>query len=232
MQLTTADIARMMDLSVVKADSDLDQVRQLAEAAKRHRCICAYVMSCYVTRLKALLADAPDVKVGAAVAFPAGAQMTPIKVAETLSLIAEGADELDMVMNIGMLKSGHDDYVEMDVTAVVDAAGGTPLKVIIECHYLTDDEIRRASEICVTAGADFVKTGTGWTETGATLENVALIKSVVGDRCKVKASGGVTDLDTLVEMYRRGAERFGVNLKNGVRILEECASKLGGAVEV
>ena len=234
----------MMDLSAVKTDTDLHAVGKLAEHAKRLNCRCAYVLPCYVARLKALLDDAPGVLVGGAVGFPSGAHATAVKVAEARQLIAEGAGELDMVINVGMLRSGEYAYVEDDVRAVVEAASvptadcvptadwGTLLKVILETHYLTDDQITRGSEICVLAGADFVKTGTGWAETGATLQNIRLIKSAVGNRAQIKASGGVRDLDTLVEMYRLGATRFGVNVKAGVQILDDCAALPGAAVEV
>ena len=232
MQLTAADVARMMDLSAVKADSDLDALRRLADEAKRLNCCCAYALPCCVTRLKDLLEDAPGVLVGAAVGFPSGGHATAIKAAEARQCIADGAGELDVVINVGMLRSGQHGYVEQDIRAVADAAEGTLLKVILETHYLTDDEIRRGSEICVRAGADFVKTGTGWAETGATLHNIALIKSVVGDDAKIKASGGVRDLDTLVRMYQLGARRFGVNLNSGVKILEECAALPGAAAPV
>jgi deoxyribose-phosphate aldolase len=232
MQLTVNDLARMMDLSVVKTDSDLDAVRRLADQARQLNCCCAYVLPCYVSRLSALLDDAPDVLVGAAVGFPTGAHATAIKAAEARQCVADGAGELDMVINVGMLRSGEYDFVEQDIKAVIDAADGTLLKVILETHYLTDDEIRRGSEICVRAGADFVKTGTGWPETGATLQNIALIKSVVGDDAKVKASGGVRDLETLLDMYRLGASRFGVNMQAGVRILQQCGALSGAAVEV
>ena len=232
MQLTPHDIARMMDLSAVKTYTDLETIAQLAKEAKRLNCCCAYVLPCYMPQMKALLADAPDVLLGGTVGFPSGAHTTAIKAAEARQLIADGAGELDMVINVGMLRSGKYDYVENDVRAVVEAAEGTLVKVILETHYLTDDEIRRGSEICVRARADFVKTGSGWAETGATLENVALIKSVVGDDAKIKASGGVRDLDTLVEMVRLGATRFGINVAAGVEILEACAAMPGSAVEV
>lgn len=222
----------MMDLSAVETDTDLRAVRELAEQAKRLTCCCAYVLPCYVARMKALLEDAPGVLVGGAVGFPSGAHTTAVKAAEARQLIAEGAGELDMVINVGMLRSGEYAYVEDDIRAVVEAAQGTLLKVILETHYLTDDQIKRGSEICVRAGADFVKTGTGWAETGATLHNIRLIKSVVGDGAQIKASGGVRDLDTLVAMYRLGATRFGVNMKAGVKILEDCAALPGAAVEV
>ena len=232
MQLTPHDIARMMDLSAVKTDTDLETVRQLAKEAKRLNCCCAYVLPCYMPQMKELLADAPDVLLGGTVGFPSGAHTTAIKAAEARQLIADGAGELDMVINVGMLRSGKYDYVENDIRAVVEAAEGTLVKVILEAHYLTDDEIRRGSEICVRARADFVKTGSGWAETGATLQNIALIKSVVGDDAQVKASGGVRDLETLVEMVRLGATRFGVNIAAGVEIIEKCAAMPGGAVEV
>ena len=232
MQLAVADVARMMDLSAVKTDTDLDAVQQLADHATRLDCYCAYVLPCYVTRLNKLLEDAPDVLVGAAVGFPSGAHATAIKAAEARQCVADGAGELDMVVNVGMLRSGQYDFVEQDIKAVIDAAEGRLVKVILETHYLTDDQIRRGSEVCVRAGADFVKTGTGWAETGATLHNIALIKSVVGDDAKVKASGGVRDLKTLCEMYQLGARRFGVNIESGIRILEECVNMPGAAVQV
>jgi deoxyribose-phosphate aldolase len=232
MQLAVSDLARMMDLSVVKTDSDLDAVRQLADQAKQLNCCCAYVLPCYVSRLKAMLDDAPDVLVGAAVGFPSGAHATEIKVAEARQCVSDGAGELDMVINVGMLRSQQCDFVERDIRAVVDAADGTLVKVILETHYLTDDEICRGSDICVRSGADFVKTGTGWAETGATLHNIALIKSIVGDDANVKASGGVRDLNTLLDMYRLGARRFGVNMKAGVDILAECAARAGAFVDV
>ena len=227
MSLTVNEIARMMDISSVKADTDLATVRELAECAKRFNCICAYVLPCYMSELKTLLADAPDVLLGGAVGFPAGANSSTVKAAEARELLAAGAGELDLVMNVGMLRSARFEYVEDDIRAVIDAADGTLVKVIIEAHYLDDDQIKKASEICVHAGADFVKTGTGWAETGATLHNISLIKSAVGDDIAIKAAGGVRDLETLEEMHRRGATRFGVNVVAGANILEQCRAREG-----
>jgi len=231
MKLTVNDLARMMDLSAVRTDVDRDEIGRLAETAKRYRCICAFVMPCYVRYLRALLDDAPEVGVGGVVGFPSGATTRRIKAAEARELLADGARELDMVINVGLLRSGQYDAARDDVKAVVDAAGETPVKVILEVHYLNDDQIRRGSQLCVEAGAAFVKTGTGWAETGATLHNVALIKSVVGDAAGVKAAGGVRDLETLVEMFRLGATRFGVGLASGEKILQQVAALPGGAVE-
>ena len=232
MKLTVAQLARMMDLSAVRADVEMAEVCRLAEAARKYRCVCAFVMPCYLPELKRLLADAPDVGIGGVVGFPSGATSTATKAAEARQQVAQGATELDMVINIGMLRSGRDRYVEDDIRAVVEAAGGLPVKVILEAHYLSDEQIVRACGIAVRAGAAFVKTGTGWAETGATLHNVALMKSAVGDKAQVKAAGGVCDLDTVVEMIRRGVSRFGVGLDSGVKILRQCAALPGGAVEV
>jgi len=165
------------------------------------------------------------------VGFPSGAHSTAIKVAEAREQLAAGAVELDMVINVGMLRSGRDSFVEEDIRAVANAAGAVPLKVILEAHYLTDDEIVRGSRLAVRAGAAFVKTGTGWAPTGATLHNVRLIKSAVGESARVKAAGGVRDLKTVVEMIRLGVSRFGVGLATGAKILDECAA-LPHGVEV
>jgi deoxyribose-phosphate aldolase len=130
-----------------------------------------------------------------------------------------------------MLRSGRDPYVEDDIRGVVEAAQGTPVKVILEAHHLTDDEIIRGSRLAVRAGAAFVKTGTGWAPTGATLHNVALIKSAVGEAAQIKAAGGVRDLQTVVEMIRLGVTRFGVSSISGAAILEACAA-LPDGIEV
>lgn len=232
MKLTAHDLARMTDLSAVRANTSLADVYELAEQAKKYNCIIAYVLPCFLEELKLLLADAPQVGPAAAVGFPSGGHATAIKVAEARQLVAAGSAELDMVANVGMLISGRYDYVRDEIKAVGRAAGGVPLKVILECHYLTDDQIRKGAELCVEAGAEWVKTGSGWTETGATVGNVALIKSVVGDDAQVKASGGVRDLETLAEMYRHGARRYGIGLKAGVRLLEQLAAMPGGEMEI
>ena len=222
MKLTVAELARMIDLSAVRADVELAEVRRLADVARHYRCVCAFVMPCYLPELQGLLADAPHVGIGGVVGFPSGAASTATKAAEARQQLAQGATELDMVINIGMLRSARDRYVEDDIRAVVEAAAGLPVKVILEAHYLSDEQIVRACGIAVRAGAAFVKTATGWAETGATLHNVALIKSVVGGKAQVKAAGGVRDLDTVLEMIRRGVSRFGVGLDSGVKILKQC----------
>lgn len=231
MKLTVQQLARMLDLSAVRTEVDLAEVRRLAAVACQYHCVCAFVLPCYFPELKALLAGAPEVGVGGVVGFPSGAHSTAIKVAEAREQLLAGAVELDMVINVGMLRSGRDQYVVDDIRAVVEAGGAVPVKVILEAHYLNDDEIIRGSQLAVRAGAAYVKTGTGWAPTGATLHNVRLIKSAVGDSARVKAAGGVRDLKTVLEMIRLGVSRFGVGLGSGTKILEECAAFAGG-VEV
>lgn len=218
----------MMDLSAVRADVEAAEVRQLAEAARRYQCVCAFVLPCYLAELKSLLAGTPEVGVGGVVGFPSGAHSTATKVFEARQQVDEGATELDMVINVGMLRSGRSQYVADDVRAVVEAAGGRPVKVILEAHHLSDAQIVAASRLAVAAGAAFVKTGTGWAPTGATLDNVRLIKSTVGDAAGVKAAGGVRDLQTVLAMIRLGVTRFGVGLATGSRLLDQCAAMTGG----
>jgi len=224
MKLTIQDFAGMIDLSAVRADTDEAEVRALAEVARKYRCICVTTLPCYTPLIKELLADEPDIRISGNVSFPSGGGTSPMKVAEAKELLQMGCDELDMVINIGFLRSGQYQCVLDDIRGVVEVAGRAPVKVILECHYLTKDEIRKGCELCIQAGAAFVKTGTGWAPTGATLENIALIKSCVGDTIEIKASGGIRGLETLVEMYRRGARRFGIGLRSAPRIFEKCTS--------
>jgi deoxyribose-phosphate aldolase len=220
----------MIDLSAVRADVELGEVHRLAETCKQYGCICAFVMPCYLTELKKQLSGTPEVGIGAVVGFPSGAVSTATKVQEVREQIAQGAVEADMVINVGMLRSGSDEFVEDDIRAVVEAAGDVPVKVILEAHYLSDEQLVRGCQLAVRAGARFVKTGTGWAETGATLENVKLMKETVGEAAGVKAAGGVRNLDTVLAMIRLGATRFGVGLGSGVSILEECAASPDGVV--
>ena len=221
--LTVQEIARMVDLSAVRADSDEHEVRTLAQMAAQYGCACASTLPSHTPLLVELLSAEPAVRIGGNVGFPAGGTTTAMKALEARELLRMGCGELDMVINIGMLRSGHDAYVLDDIRAIVDAAAGAPVKAILECHYLSEDQIRRACELCIEAGAAFVKTGTGWAPTGATLENIVLIKSCVGDAIGIKAAGGIRSLETIRAMYRLGARRFGIGLRSAPLILGPTA---------
>jgi deoxyribose-phosphate aldolase len=209
--MKTDEIARMIDISAVRADSSLEEIRQAAETAKAYRCAAVFVLPAHTPVIVDLLADSP-VLAGGVVGFPGGGDTTLIKAATAGELVRMGCAEIDMVNNIAWLKGGQEDRYTADVRAVVEAAEGRPVKVILECHWLTEDEITRACQWCIAAGAAWVKTGTGWAPTGATLDNVALMKRTVGARCGVKAAGGVRDVQTLLALHARGARRFGISV--------------------
>ncbi len=224
--MTAKEIAGMMDVSAVRADSTLEEIRQSAELAKRHGCVAVFALPAHTPYLVDLLAGSA-VFAGGAVGFPGGGETTAVKAATASELVQMGCREIDMVNNLAWLKAGKKDLYVRDVRAVAEAAGGRPVKVILECHWLTDDEIVRACEWCAEAGAAWVKTGTGWAPTGATLENVTLMKRAVGGRCQVKAAGGVRDLETLLAMYERGVRRFGIGVRTAQAILEAAAGGTG-----
>jgi deoxyribose-phosphate aldolase len=231
MLLTASAIARMIDLSCVRSTSNKADIEAMAKAACHHGFGQVSVLQCFIPYTRELLTGHPEIHVVGNVSFPSGSDSTSLKVAQATEMIAAGCDELDVVMNIGLLRSGDLAGVERDLQAVMDTARPLPVKVIIEIMVLTPQEVEQACGICLRAGAAFVKTGTGWANRGTTLEDVSRIKVIVGDRIQIKASGGIRDLDTLVNMYRAGASRFGVNLNSGLSIMEECRS-LGSGIEV
>jgi deoxyribose-phosphate aldolase len=232
MKLTTADIARMIDLSAVRAEDNDEYIESLVACANKYRCIAVYPLPSRVPLVRELLGPNTELIIGGAVGFPSGGQTTAAKIFETKELISMGCMEIDMVINISKLRSDRYDEVRADIRAVVEAAAGMPVKVILECHYLTDAQILRACDEAMAAKVDWVKTGTGWAPSGATLRNIALIKGHVGDAVGVKAAGGIRDLNTLLEMYKLGARRFGLGLKSSTKILEEAFALSVGFVEV
>ncbi|MGZ6316388.1 MAG: deoxyribose-phosphate aldolase [Anaerolineales bacterium] len=221
MLLTTQEIAKMIDLSCVRTISSRSDIENMIDAARKYGFGQVSVLQCFIPYTRRLLQEAPDVRLVGNVSFPSGSDSTSIKVAQAREMMAAGCDEIDMVMNIGKLRSGELAEVESDVRAVIETVHPIPVKVIIEIMCLTPAETEHACGICVRTGAAFVKTGTGWAGRGTTIEDVRLIKSFVGDRARIKASGGIRSLDTLMEMYGAGARRFGVNLKSGIQIVEE-----------
>lgn len=230
MVLTTADVAKMLDLSCVRMHHTTDDIHKMVKAAKEYRCGQVSVLQCYIGMTKELLKDDTDIHVVGNIGFPSGSDITELKVVQAGQMVAAKCDEIDMVMNVNFLKSGMYKEVEDDVVAVKKAVGNIPLKVIIESPILDREQIKKACEICLRAKATFVKTGTGWTEP-TTLDQVQYIKSIVGDNILIKASSGVKNLDLLAEMYKAGARRFGVNLRGGISLLEDCKAR-GGSIEI
>ncbi len=212
------DIAKYIDHTVLAADARKEKIEALCKEAYQNGFASVCVNSCWVS-LAAKLLEGTEVKVCTVVGFPLGAMDSVSKADEARNAVRNGADEIDMVINIGFLKSGMYDEALEDIREVRKATEGKTLKVIIETCLLTDEEKRKACELSEEAGADFVKTSTGFSTGGATVEDVALMKSVVGDRLRVKASGGIRDYKTAKAMIEAGASRIGASA--GVRIVEE-----------
>jgi deoxyribose-phosphate aldolase len=219
----TVDAVRgLIDHAILKPELTRADVDAQLDEAAAHRVFSVCVRPSDVAHAVERLTGT-GVGVGTVIGFPHGTTSTAAKVAESLQALADGAFELDMVQNIGAAKSGDWQRVEQDVRAVVDAAGDTVVKVILETAFLSDDEIVAASRAAQTAGAAFVKTSTGFAGGGATAEHIALMRRTVGADTGVKASGGVRGLDTLLEMVEAGANRIGTSAS--ARILDEVAHR-------
>ena len=208
---------KYIDHTILKATASNSDVQKLCEEAIEHEFYSVCVNGCYVADAKQLL-QGTDVKVAAVVGFPLGAMTTAAKVFEAKEAVENGASEIDMVINVAKLKDGEFEYVENEIRQIKEVIGDSVLKVIIETCYLTDEEKVKACELSLVAKADFVKTSTGFGTGGATYEDVKLMKSVVGDNAKVKASGGVRDKETAQKYVELGAERLGTS--SGIDIVK------------
>lgn len=201
-------LTSIIDHTLLAADATSAQIARLCQEAREYSFASVCVNSCRVAQARTLLEGCP-VKVCTVVGFPLGAMSTRAKADETRSAVEDGADEIDMVINVGYIKDGDWDGVLDDIMAVREACKGRVLKVILETCLLTDDEIVRACRTAVRAGADFVKTSTGFSKGGATVHAVSLMRSTVGADVGVKASGGIRDAESARAMVEAGASRLG-----------------------
>nr|WP_321224538.1 deoxyribose-phosphate aldolase [uncultured Psychroserpens sp.] len=204
------NINSYIDHTLLSATATERDIIDHCNQAKKHRFYSVCINSCYVPLAKQLLKDS-RVKICTVVGFPLGAASTASKVFEAKQAINDGAHEIDMVMNLGVFKSKNHVEVFKDIKDVKTAIGKTPLKVIIEISELSKNGIVKASEICVDAKADFIKTSTGFTKNGATLTAAKIIRKTVRDKCKIKASGGIADYDTAKKYIDIGVERIGTS---------------------
>ncbi|ATF75148.1 deoxyribose-phosphate aldolase [Pasteurella multocida] len=202
-------IAQFIDHTALTAEKTEQDIIQLCDEAIAHQFWSVCINSAYIPLAKQKLAGTP-VKICTVVGFPLGANLSTVKAFETTEAIKAGADEIDMVINVGWIKSNKWDAVEKDIATVLAACAGKPLKVILETCLLSKEEIVKACEICKTLNVAFVKTSTGFNRGGATKEDVALMKRTVGD-IGVKASGGVRDTETAIAMINAGASRIGAS---------------------
>ena len=217
----TKEYASMIDHTLLKADATRSQIEKLCSEASEFEFASVCVNPTWVKYSAELLKDS-KVKVCTVIGFPLGASTSEVKAFETKNAIANGAEEIDMVINIGALKNQEFDLVREDIKQVVDAANGTLVKVIIETCLLSDEEKVKACELSVEAGADFVKTSTGFSTGGATAQDVALMRKTVGPTVGVKASGGVRNLQDMQKMIEAGATRIGAS--SGVAIINGLTS--------
>ena len=218
----TQNFAAMIDHTLLKAEATSDQIAKICEEAKQYGFASVCVNPTWVKFAAEKLQGAESV-VCTVIGFPLGADTPAVKAFETKDAIANGAGEIDMVINIGALKEGNFDLVREDIKAVVEAANGTLVKVIIEACLLTDEEKVKACELSVEAGADFVKTSTGFSTGGATAADIALMRKTVGPDLGVKASGGVRSLEDMQLMIENGATRIGAS--SGVAIMNGLTSE-------
>lgn len=211
-------INKYIDHTLLKSDTTERDIIDLCNEAKEHQFYSVCINSSYVALAKQLL-ERSSVKICSVIGFPLGAMSTEAKVFEAKDAIEKGADEIDMVINIGYLKSKNYVAVFKDISDVKLAIGRTPLKVIIEISELSKNEIIKASEICLDAKVDFIKTSSGFTKSGATLTAVKIIKKTVRDNAKIKASGGIRDYETAKKYIDVGADRIGTS--SGVDIIND-----------
>ena len=222
--MTAEEFARYIDHTLLKPDSTRRDARRVCEEAKAHRFASACILPSWVADAAEIL-EGSGVAVCTVVGFPHGNAPAQAKAAETATAVADGAEEIDMVINISALKSGSDLLVMDDIQSVLDAAGmgGAHVKVILECALLTDDEKRRAARMCVEAGAAFVKTSTGFASSGATVADIRLLRAAVGPDMGVKAAGGIRTVEDALALIEAGATRLGTSA--GVALVEAFRSR-------
>ena len=212
------NLPALIDHTVLRPEATKHDVLRLCEEAKTHGFTVIFVPPCYVDEAAAAIAGT-NIQLGIPIGFPLGGHTTRTKVAEAVDAVSRGAQVLDMVLNVSRLKSGDHDAVRTDIAEVVKATPGVEHKVILETCYLTQDEKRAACHLAVEAGAEYVKTSTGFGAAGATVADVRLLKETVAGMAKVKASGGIRDWKTTLAMLEAGADRIGTSA--GLTILEQ-----------
>lgn len=219
MKLNQSNIARLIDHTQLRAYATLEDIRKVCDEAVEHGFASVSVNPVWTSWCSKRLRG-KDVNVNPTIGFPLGAHTPHVKLEEAREALRNGADELDMVINIGALRSGFEEFVEKEIAAVVKAAGDVPVKVILETSYLSNEQKMAACEMSVRSGAAFVKTSTGFGQGGATVDDVRLMRSVVGEKIGVKAAGGIRTFGQLRDLVEAGATRIGTSA--GITILGDA----------
>jgi deoxyribose-phosphate aldolase len=219
--MTALQAARLIDISAVRTHHTYSDIVEVVDLAIKYRFINVHVLPNWVKQLSDMLANEADVLVGAPVGFPSGGHTTAVKLEEAKQLIADGVDEMDIMMNVGRLKNKETDAVLDEIKQLVSLAPKNVLtKVIIEINALTDAEMERACECVLASGADYIKTGTGWIPGDANIDRIRRIKAIGGDKIKVKAAGGIRTPQEFMALVDMGVERMGINTKSAIEIVE------------
>lgn len=219
-KLTAKEAASRIDISAVRAANCMKDIQLVVDIAKQYHFINVHVLPCWVRRTSQLLKGTEDVFLGSPVAFPCGASTTLSKLVEAQQLIQDGVQEMDVVMNIGQFKDGNYEYVLRELQTI---KGIVPkeikTKVIIEINLLDDKEMLEACDLVIQAGADFLKTGTGFIAGGPNIDRVALIKKHCGNAIKIKAAGGIRKKEDFIALYEMGVERMGINYQTAINLV-------------
>lgn len=210
------NLNKYIDHTQLKAFATKEDIKKLCEEAMKYNFYAVCVNGCHVQYIKEILAES-EVKIASVIGFPLGAMSMNSKILEAKEAVKDGADEIDMVINIGSLKDGDFEKVEKEIAEIKKAIGDKVLKVIIETCYLTTEEKKTACKLALSAKADFVKTSTGFGTGGATIEDIQLMKSVVGEQLKIKASGGIRNAETAKKYIENGTDRIGTS--SGIKIV-------------
>ena len=217
--LNSYNVARMIDISAVRTHHSIKDIKTLIQYAKKYRFINVHVLPVWVSLAADLLKEEKDILVGSPVGFPSGGHLREIKVQEAKRLIIDGVQEIDMVMSVGKLKSKEYNYVLDEIREVKETVDPIPLKVIIEINCLIDDEVKKACELVIKGGANYIKTGTGWVPGDANIERIKMIRQFVGNDIKIKAAGGIHIKEEFLKLYEIGIRRFGINFKSAIKIV-------------
>ena len=219
--MTAKDAARLIDISAVRTHHSLSDIIEMVDIARRYRFINVHTLPCWTKTVSDMLKDDPDVRVGAPVGFPGGGHKTQIKMLEAEQLIADGVEEMDIVMNVGRFKNREFGYVSDELKQIIRLAPESILiKVIIELNCLDDSELADACSIVADSGAHFLKTGTGWVPGDANIPRIARIKDLTRGKVQVKAAGGVRTREEFDALLALGVERFGINIASALSIVE------------
>ena len=219
--MTAFEVAQKIDISAVRTQHTLRDIEEIVAYAKQYKFINVHVLPSWIKVLAPMIADEPDVYVGAPCGFPSGAATTETKIIEAQQMILDGVEEMDIVMNVGRFKNREYDYVLDELKQIIALKKSyMKTKVLIELNCLEGSELEAACKIVIDSGADYLKTGTGWVPGNANVERIRKIKDIVGNQMKIKAAGGIRTRAEFDELLDIGVERFGINTKSAIEIIK------------